>query len=99
MNKVGHSGEEKCHSLYNMAVKTLLSFHRPQQQASFMHYSAQLSSYSLLHLPAVVLAAPDEIFSTLQSATQFFLVHNICHLIISTGLSLLLATFSYASPM
>ena len=60
------------------------------------------SLYALLSVVILLLSAtascaataPDEISSALQSAAQFFLVHNICYLVISTGLSHLLTTFS-----
>ena len=39
-------------------------------------------------------AAPDEMFSALQSAAQLFPIHNICSLVTATGLSHLLTTFS-----
>lgn len=66
----------------------------PQQQKDFLYALLSMVIQPLSVTTSCVLAAPDEIFSALQSATQFWLVHSICYLIISAGLSLLLATFS-----
>lgn len=82
-----------------MVVKTLLSFYvLSSRKASLMHWSAmviQLRSVTT----SCALAAPDELSTALQSATQFLFVHSICYLIISTGLSLPLANFSlYQTP-
>ena len=63
-----------------------------QQKASL--YGLLSTLLQLLSVtPACALAAAVEIFSALQSATQFLLIHSICYLIISSGLSLLLANF------
>lgn len=65
----------------------------PQPQKGFLYALLSMVIQLLCVGTSCALAAPNEIFSALQSATRFLLVHSICYLITSTGLSLL-ATFS-----
>lgn len=65
----------------------------PQQQKGSLYVLLSMVIQLFPATPACTLAALDEILSALQSATQFLFIPSICYLIISTGLSLLLANF------
>lgn len=73
--------------------KDLTITFRLQQQKELLYGLLRTVLQLLSATPACALAAAAEIFSALQSATQFLLIHSICYLIISSGLSLLLLTF------
>lgn len=61
--------------------------------AGFLYALLSVVIQLLSAAASCAVTAPDEIVSALQSATQCLLIHNICYLVISTGLSLL-TTFS-----